>query len=586
MYMPDDIDAIKELQRRLNGIKPPHPYTEAEKAKIMSGRRSQSDIDAGRATINQRDQAIKDAQAQYNALAGQLRQLKNEAAQRFSNWRKSQAGEKQAQYDASGMGMTMNALKAYGPYALGAGAGLAYGSGINALTQGAIDRRAANLKGAASAANALDWNDPAVRDRLRGVVQTGERYLPPEPRRAFVGNALTKALTFGVPAAIGLYESSRYRDLAHDPSATPGEQQNYGMLANALLAGSGELGFHGALGLASPYSAETGADEAAIRGARGALSRADMPAAAPPPEPVQPPVEPPPPAAEPVPAPRAAAEGPVRYRGRPADIAAEMTRDFGLKPGATKAKNTEALLKHIDAAHPEQLRTIAARIPGLDATASTRSLRKSMKAFIGSSLAKSMKRLPGILGPLAGLTAAGAAMAPGDASAGPARGQSITGYRLEKAGMGTPLNALNTASYFTPIGIPRMAWDIGSAGGELARGLYDRATAPGSVIPQDPRFAGMEAAQADEARQRYQMENPGNAIFAPDIGRAIQEDAARRPEMSQAMVQRGIPPEALASYQLMGGGPAVQNELAMTGPDAAFFAALRDFQDHFSQSPR
>jgi hypothetical protein len=59
-----------------------------------------------------------------------------------------------------------------------------------------------------------------------------------------------------------------------------------------------------------------------------------------------------------------------------------------------------------------------------------------------------------------------------------------------------------------------------------------------------------------------------------------QEFRARQPEL-QAMVRSAVP-NSLSSYDIMAQGNPVQNELAMSGPDARFYKALREFQEHFA----
>jgi hypothetical protein len=211
--------------------------------------------------------------ASRNEIIASNRGLPERNAKAFETWQnegKALNSDTQAAYDATTRGQVMNALKQFGPYVAGAGAGFGISSAADAGEKAMIDRAAGNLRSAAGAANALNWRDPAIQNQLAGAVQTGEKYLP--SKHPILNSLGTKSISYGVPALAALYEMSRYSDSANNPDRSEAQREQDRMYANALMAASGEMGFHGGVKLAIPYSADTGASEATIRGARGALT--------------------------------------------------------------------------------------------------------------------------------------------------------------------------------------------------------------------------------------------------------------------------------------------------------------------------
>jgi hypothetical protein len=107
--------------------------------------------------------------------------------------------------------------------------------------------------------------------------------------------------------------------------------------------------------------------------------------------------------------------------------------------------------------------------------------------------------------------------------------------------------------------------------------------------------SGLERAMAPQSEEERQAEagrrELGERLWAEQqrqaerdrMARSAQGAAWRDPEMRQAMMAGGVSPNALGSYGLVAEGNPVQNELAMTGPDARFYQALREFQEHFKQ---
>ncbi len=226
---------------------------------------------------NGQKQTAKEAN-DYNAS---LPDLNTKGFQAWQARKNQQGSDNRASYDATLRGQIFNALHDFGPYAVGAGAGYGLSRGVNALDEGVIDRQAQSLKGAADQVRGMAWNDPVTRDQLTGAVDTGERYMPAE--RPVLNSLGRKSIGYGIPMAAALYEMTNYRGQSHDQSISPDQRENARMISNGLMAGAGEMGFHGGLTAAFPYQADTGADEATIRAARGALSANNQPPPPPPP---------------------------------------------------------------------------------------------------------------------------------------------------------------------------------------------------------------------------------------------------------------------------------------------------------------
>ena len=91
-------------------------------------------------------------------------------------------------------------------------------------------------------------------------------------------------------------------------------------------------------------------------------------------------------------------------------------------------------------------------------------------------------------------------------------------------------------------------------------------------MERDAKVSQLQQARAEDARQRRDL-TPHNTAMDPDISDAIKQDAARRPEMSQAMVDRGTPPEkALPPY--FDDLPKYEQDLVRSGKDPRAIASM------------
>ena len=131
-----------------------------------------------------------------------------------------------------------------------------------------------------------------------------------------------------------------------------------------------------------------------------------------------------------------------------------------------------------------------------------------------------LKRVPSVLGLAgAGGLAAYGALSGGEARAGglpvsgPGRDESLTQYRLRGLGLpSTPGEAANAASYAVPgLGEGRLAADIGTAGGEIARSLRQPEPVMGKL--GDPRVAAFQNWVANQ--RGAQQPAYANLLHAP-----------------------------------------------------------------------
>jgi hypothetical protein len=161
-----------------------------------------------------------------------------------------------------------------------------------------------------------------------------------------------------------------------------------------------------------------------------------------------------------------------------------------------------------------------------------------LKDFV-SDIGSRNGKLLSILGPAGLMLGGGYALLGGDDSAyasGPGAEKSVARQKLE--------NALNTGSYFVPgIGQGRMAYDLGIAGGDIARSILDappssvidrpvsrtpafppRAPLPGSgeyPEPPMPSDVNLAAARREDARQREELRLRGRAHVGSEAANAV-----------------------------------------------------------------
>ena len=224
---------------------------------------------------------------------------------------------------------------------------------------------------------------------------------------------------------------------------------------------------------------------------------------------------PPPSPAVAAPPPPPPAEPPLDLKGKtPTEASREILTKIGITPAATLKENKLLIEKGIPRSDSAIKEAIAASHPAFDAE----NLGPSIVQRLSKTGAAAKLAVPlGLLG-----VGAGASMLSGDASAGPARDESLTGYRLRRAG-----DVADTASaYLAPELRPDLAWKTGMGLGEAAKGLANRLSPPKSVIdmpppppPRTPAFPSPNSPQgmADAAR------------YAP----ALAEDARQRAEPAQ-----------------------------------------------------
>lgn len=276
---------------------------------------------------------------------------------------------------------------------------------------------------------------------------------------------------------LGLYKNREFSEQANQPTNTPFQTDVGQMYANAALGsalGTGTLGSAYSLGsLARGMSRPTAASDAVpappVPTATTSATETPLPVETP---------------------------GAPRYTGKHLDIVPEIARDFGLKPGKSKSETTKLLLDHLPKADVDTMRDVATKAPSsVDETATPRVLRNQLKDWI-TAIGSKGGRIASYLGPIAAVGAGAYALthpteseAGGLPTEGPGPEESLTQYRLRNLGLpSTPEALKETALDIAPV---TGQWRLGSALGEAARGLYDYATRPGSVMGEsgDARLA-------------------------------------------------------------------------------------------------
>lgn len=147
---------LQSLLDELRGFRLPERYDEAKKAKIMSNRKGQADIDKGRDDIRQNEQLYQQAIEQRRELQSKIGTLQTEvetAKQRGVETSGTQAAiDRKAAYDkeaGSALGIaTEIGASAAAPLA-GIGVGQLMGSGINKAMDASQTRKNATLERAA-----------------------------------------------------------------------------------------------------------------------------------------------------------------------------------------------------------------------------------------------------------------------------------------------------------------------------------------------------------------------------------------------------------------------------------------------------
>lgn len=329
------------------------------------------------------------------------------------------------------------------------------------------------------------------------------------------------------------------REDAENPNASPAEEASTKTFGN-FLVGQGIGGLGGAAlgatpGLMARYEKESSAGSPLPMGDRPAGPTA-------PPEPL------------------------LNLKGKvPSDAAREILTKLGVTPAEKLKDNKDLILKAVPKADPAVQAAIEASHADFSASDPEGLAGSIVKRLGKTGKAAKLAAVPlGILGAGAALTGSG------EADAGPRRDESLTDYRLRQLGMGSPAEAADTASYYVPyVGPARVAADVGTALGGVARTALDRATAPKSVMPQDPRFANLGAARAEDARQRAEpasrREEIGSEAVNATPGKPSADldqwlasathpssastfDPSDLPDYERGLLEKGISPSAAAAH--------------------------------------
>jgi hypothetical protein len=352
----------------------------------------------------------------------------------------------------------------------------------------------------------------------------------PEGRTAFQGTAAKRATMMAPSALIAGLGLAKAADLYHDANdsnATPYDRDYAKAGMNFMIGQSA-----GALGAGAIHSLKD-------IGGPNSLSGGNLPKG----------TVPPPPPYVPLPSP----EPVLDLKGKtPTEASREILTKIGVTPGASLKENKGLILKRIPKADPAIQNAIAASHDTFEPGQG-----------LGKSIAKRLANPRRLAIPLAAVGAGTAAMGLGSGESeagglpagGPAKDESMTQYRLRQVGLGSPAEAVDTASYYAPgIGLARAAWDVGSTAGDIARRVIKRPEK--SVMPPDSRFAGLEKAQAGDARQRAEMA-PEREPVGEAASRATPKDGGVTSyrDVAKGPATPGVHPDAFVPASEMGFDP-------------------------------
>ena len=532
-----------------------------------------------------RELAAKEAQAKIDAQKAENERLGKqtdaEAARKAAETQslvnaqthQTELNKIMEKYRGSGLGQVMTGVDALSP-AIGVGSG--YGVATNLIAsrqdkyQNALNEQ---RKALADAFNEVDPRAPTATAEYQSIADAAKKQPGVVPKGGF----WTRYKPYGATGAFMLAEGGLQRYLGSDKEKDP--------LYQDALAASGTANMGAGLTLAA-----TGlkyADNPAVIPSADALRKialAEQYAKKSQTEPEGPPEGPEgPPTREP-------------YRGGNNIVARHMATDLGIEIPSDWSKSDviDAIRAKLPSASPAQVQMVAAGIKGLDTKADPDVLRGKIGDFAKPLYDKgSVASILAALGIGTGLNL----LSSDRSDAGPARDQSITNYRLQRLGLPNTLeDAANAASYFVPVyGQGKLGADIGTAAGDVTKGIMAKLNPPKSIIdtppspsrpsrtpafpnPASPKgmadAARYAPALAEDANQRREMQRgPRNTAMDTDISDAIKQDAARRPEMSQAMVDRGTPPEkALPPY--FDDLPKYEQDLVRSGKDPKAIASM------------
>lgn len=247
----------------------------------MKGRKTQTDIDAGRKAIAEREKTVADHNRAVGDLFTKLDEAsKDETAQ--SNREGDEARRQERESKANPWTDT------FLPFAAGAAAGGVYGElanrGLDRFERGNAQalREIADELGPTNKLTTSQLN----RSRAAGAAAAAERFAPTNPLLKGM-NTVGRAASYGIPAAVLYNEYSNYQGRANDPNLTESERGANQQIANALLGTTTGIGVEGGRRFFFPSREPgLGAAQMRIQTARDLATRLDAKdaaASAPPP---------------------------------------------------------------------------------------------------------------------------------------------------------------------------------------------------------------------------------------------------------------------------------------------------------------
>jgi hypothetical protein len=244
---------IEDLRRNA-----PPALTQAERDQIMSKRKGQADIDAGRQSIADRERVIADHAAKVDSLISKYDSaVKDETAQ--GNREGDERTRQEREANASPLWNT------FLPAGAGAVGGAAIGEAENRILHQFNKGNAEAVKEIARELGPTDrlTNSVMNRSRAAGAAAAAEKYAPSSLMRQ--GGAVAgRALSYGIPAGIFANEYSKYAERAADPKATEADRMANQRIANGLLGVATGIGADGGMRFFFP-SRHEGEGEAMMR---------------------------------------------------------------------------------------------------------------------------------------------------------------------------------------------------------------------------------------------------------------------------------------------------------------------------------
>lgn len=210
---------LQSLMRDLEGVRVPELYSADEQAKIMSKRKGQADIDAGRAAIAANARAYNEAVSAKGDLQKRIGVLTNEVEGAKTRAKQDDPVNQAIQYGKS-VGVPVAAY----------GAGHVGGSKVGAAFDIDPEKNAEKVRKLAETLRGIDKTAPASKAQASAIVNTYDKM--PKSR------GLTQ---FGAPAVLGL--SSLATQAGADHVEDPYLKEGLNVAANAERAGAGGMMF-------------------------------------------------------------------------------------------------------------------------------------------------------------------------------------------------------------------------------------------------------------------------------------------------------------------------------------------------------